>query len=118
MTNAVWMASTVPPMPTFSPSCVQLAVTWFVSDGLWEIPPAAAICADHERAMDVSWLWGVRVWMPSPDRSEFVRLRKRASSLPASAWAAGAAATARPATTVSAASQAATARNNLTLTSG
>src|SRR5438270_2441908 len=114
--NAVWMASTVPPMPTFSPSWVQLAVTWLGSDGLWEIPPAAAIWADHDRAMDVSWLWGVSVWMPRPDRNELVRLRKRASALPVSAWAAGAAATARPARTVSAASHDAITRTSFTLT--
>src|SRR5437588_9061349 len=116
--NAVWMASTVPPMPTFSPSWVQLAVTWLGRAGLWEIPPAAAIWADHDRAMDVSWLWGVRVWMPRLERNELVRLRKRASSLPVSAWAAGAPRPASPAKTASVASHTATARNNLTLTSG
>src|SRR5438270_12285727 len=116
--NAVWMDSTVPPVPTFSPSWVQFAVTWFGSDGLWEMPPAAAICDDHDRATEVSWAWGVRLWMPSDDRKELVKLRNRASSLPVSAWAAGAPRPARPAKTASVASHTATARTNLTLTSG
>src|SRR5438445_9647238 len=116
--NAVWMACTAPPMPTFSPSCVQLAVTWLGSAGLWEIVPSLAIFADQLRAIDVSWLWGVRVWMPSDERSWLVRARNWFSSPTVSAWAAGATAAAAPEKAASAANHTATTRKSFTLTCG
>src|SRR3954447_10643491 len=116
--NAVWMTPTAPPMPTFSPSWVQLAVTWLGSDGLWEMPPSPAIFADHCRAIDVSWLCGARLWMPSDDRSWLVRARNSFSSSAVSAWAAEAPSTAMPPNAVSVASQTATTRKNFVLTCG
>jgi hypothetical protein len=116
--NAVWMAWTAPPMPTFSPSPVQLLGAWLVSEGLWEMVPAAAIWADHWRAMDVSCGCGVSCWMPRLERNWLVRARNWASSLPASACAAGAIAADSPAKTASAANHATTTRKSFTLMSG
>src|SRR5205823_9388523 len=103
---------------TFSPSWLQLAVTWLGSEGLWEIVPSPAIFADHWRAIDVSWPCGVRLWMPSDARSWLVRARNWFSSSAVSARAAGAARAVSPAKTVSVANQAAMTRTNLALTSG
>src|SRR5437588_5213538 len=116
--NAVWMAPTAPPMPTFSPSCVQLLGAWLVSAGLWEMVPAAAIWADQARATEVSWLCGVSVWIPRLDRSWLVRARNWFSSSTASAWAAGAPNAANPPKAVSVAKHAATTRKSFTLTWG
>src|SRR5581483_7290104 len=116
--NAVWMAWTAPPIPTFSPSRVQLLGAWLVRDGLCEIVPAAAICADQLRAIDVIWAFGVSCWMPRVDRSWLVRARNCASSLPGSACAAGAIAAATPEKAANAANHAATTRKSFTLTCG
>src|SRR5439155_1415794 len=52
LTKASWTASTVPPIPTFSPSLRQLAVTCDVRLGLWEIVPCDTITSDQLRAID------------------------------------------------------------------
>src|SRR3954471_22231607 len=114
--KAVWMTPTAPPIPTFSPNWLQLAVTWSGSEGLWEIVPSPAIFADHWRAIDVSWLCGARLWMPSDERSWLVRARNWFSSSAVSACAADAPSTARPPKAVSVASQTASTRNNFILT--
>src|SRR5207248_7768043 len=116
--NAVWMAATAPPMPTFSPSWVQLLGAWLVRLGLWEMVPADAIWADQFRAIVVSWACGVSVWIPRDERSWLVRSRNWFSSATVSAWAAGAIAADSPVMTLRAATQAANTRSNLILTCG
>src|SRR5438874_7339366 len=96
--NAVWMLSTVEPVPTFSPSLVQYRLTSLGRFMLWEMPPAAAMFADQRRATEVSSPLVASALSPCETRSWLVRARNRASSEPGSAWAGLAAATDRPPT--------------------
>src|SRR5438309_9387006 len=106
--KACWMPDTFGPMPTFSPSWVQGALTWLGRLLLWEMVPAAAIWADQLRAIEVRVPSTASVCRPLEARSWLVRARNWASSEPASALAGAAIATRPPKATSATSSEAAT----------